>query len=207
MDTVDTQRAGPLGEPSQTRPKLLLTVDTQRADTVLNPSLDPRLFNQSPSHGQDIIESAQGPLGHRASKDLGLPSPTAGINYGTPRDFTSEGEWSTPQGGNWQAQEPFNPFEGKSTSLNSPINFSPLTSYNDVSASLNHSPNWSFSSNPPGMPRASQTLWNTNNQDLRTIDPVLLLPQSTETAFLASPIVILLSRDQCVFQETANITK
>ncbi len=37
-----SQQAGPLGEPSQTRPKLLLTVDTQRADTVLDPSLDPK---------------------------------------------------------------------------------------------------------------------------------------------------------------------
>jgi len=249
MDIVDTQQAGPLGEPSQTRPKSLLTVDTQRADTVLDPSLDPRLFNQSPFHGQDVIESAQGPLGHRASEDLELPSPTAGIDNGTPRDFTSEGEWSTPQGGNWkvqqpfgqyegqysppqggnwkaqppfkqyegqysppqcgnwQAQEPFDHFEGESTSLYAPINLSPLNSSDDVSASSNQSPNWSCSSYPPGMPQASQTVWNTNSQDPPTIDPVLLLPQSTKTAFLASPIVILLSRAQCVFQETANLTK
>ena len=56
MDTVNTQQTSPLGEPSQTRPKLLLTVDTQWADTVLDPSLDPRLFNQSSFYGQDVIE-------------------------------------------------------------------------------------------------------------------------------------------------------
>ena len=135
MDTVNTQQTSPLGEPSQTRPKLLLTVDTQWADTVLDPSLDPRLFNQSSFHGQDVIESAQGPLN------------------GTPRDFTLGGEWSTSQGGNWKVQQPFGQYERQyspsqggnwqsqeplghleveCTSLNTLISFSPFSSSDDV---------------------------------------------------------------------------
>jgi hypothetical protein len=112
LGTVDTQRPSPLGEPSQTRSKLLLTVDTQRADTVVDPALDPKLFNQPSFHGQDAAELAQGTLEHRASEDLWLPSPTAGIDNRTPKhitsDFSEDGP-SLPQSVMWGEQTEYNP--------------------------------------------------------------------------------------------------
>jgi hypothetical protein len=45
------------------------TVDTRRADAVIDPSLDQVLTNQSSFYGQDAIESVQSTLGHCASKD------------------------------------------------------------------------------------------------------------------------------------------
>ncbi|KAH8797029.1 hypothetical protein F5882DRAFT_375186 [Hyaloscypha sp. PMI_1271] len=59
----------------------------------------------------DAIESAQGTLGHRASEDLWLPSPTAGIGNRTPRHITSdlsEDGPSSPQSVIWAEQAEYN---------------------------------------------------------------------------------------------------
>jgi hypothetical protein len=98
----------PSAEPSQLP---LGTVDPRLAGAAVDPSLDPMLTNQSSFHGQGAIESAQGTLGHRASEDLWLPSPTAGIDNRTPRHITSDlGEDgpSSPQSVIWAEQAEYN---------------------------------------------------------------------------------------------------